>query len=402
MANLLTVEGSSTAVGTIITSVGPPDSTWLKCNGDVLLKADYPAYVDIVDELHPSIWRDWTFIDVDQSVSGSQKYAISRMGSMIVVVGLGTTVWVSTDDGVTWNTYAGLTAGTYYHYCLANNGTRFVTARYASALAYYSTDGQTWTSAVLPRSANWNYISYFGNKFVLMPNGYQSGTLTYAFSTDGITWSGINLPFTNGEVTALENDGTKFLMYAYDDTAPFYRLFSSTNGQNWTMGTEDFTEVTYNASSMDDAIRLAYINSKWIIFWYEFYNFHVFEGSNILDPDDWNRYRLSPLLNQYYSYIYNLESVIWTGEHYVIPCGYIESIVVGKSLTDLNMFKVNSIKYYPLMVNSGDSYIVSVPVGLRSIARSTGVTYNKTTQFQLPHMNVGDYSGIYNYIKVSE
>jgi hypothetical protein len=163
------------------------------------------------------------------------------------------------------------------------------------------------------------------------------------------------------------------------------------------MGTEDFAEHNY-----EDIMRLAYLNSKWLAFWYSYYNFHIFEGSNILDPDDWNRYRLSPFLNQYYSYIYNLETLVWTGEHYIIPNGYTESIVVGKSLTDLTMFKVNSIKYNPLMVNSGDTYVVSVPGNLRSIARSTGVTYNKTTQFQLPNMLVGDYAGIYSYIKVAE
>jgi hypothetical protein len=54
------------------------------------------------------------------------------------------------------------------------------------------------------------------------------------------------------------------------------------------------------------------------------------------------------------------------------------------------------------MVNSGDSYIVSMPQNERSMARSTGVTYNKTTHFQLPNSIVDDHGGIFNYIKVAE
>jgi hypothetical protein len=397
MANLLSVGGSSVAVGTIIRSVGPPDSTWLKCNGDVLLKADYPAYVDIVDELHPAIWRDWTFVDVDQSVESYAKYAISRMGSMIVLVGLNTTVWVSTDDGVSWNAYAALPSGTYYHYCLSNNGTRFVTARYNSALAYYSTDGQTWTSATLPSSTTWKHLSYFSNKFVLMQE-YQSSA-QYAFSTDGITWSGVNYPFSSGYIGGLANDGTRFLMYAYDYSAPFYKLYSSTDGQNWSSGTEDILLNMFNP----EISTLAYLNSKWIMLGYEAYRIKVFEGSTLLDPDDWREYHLKPFLNQYYSYIYDNTTPIWTGEHYVIPNNYTGSILVGKSLTNLNYFKVNCVcNVRALMVNSGDSYIVSMPRNERSMARSTGVTYNKTTHFQLPSVIVDDHGGVFNYIKVAE
>lgn len=400
MANRYSVQSSSTPIGTIIKAVGPPDNTWLKCNGDILEQASYSAYVAKCDNLHPAMWKNWSMVDVDQSVTSGERYAISRNGDRIVVVGSGNVVWVSTDKGLTWSTNTNLTTG--LHYCLSNNGTRFITAKHSSNEGYYSSDGVTWTKVNLPRSTTWRMSSYFSNKFVLMPSGLQAGTQKYAFSSDGVTWAEHALPFSDGIVGAVSNDGTQFLMWAYNYDTPFSKLYKSTNGTTWTAGTVDFLDGAPDSGG-NCIINLYYVNSQWIASWDEYFIFSIFEGSNILNPLDWKRYRLhSSLENDNYTYIYDLPQIIWTGEHYLIPNPYVGSLCVGKSLTNLTYFPSNAIGSYGLMVNDGDNYVVSVPFNLKSIARSTGVTYNKATHFQLPSISVNDNARIYHYIKISE
>jgi hypothetical protein len=398
MANLLEVQGSVIPIGTIIQAVGPPDSTWLKCNGSILAKSSYPGYVANAGDLHPLMWKNWKFIDVDQSVTGTAKYAISRMGDTIVCVGIGSTVWISTDGGATWSTNTGLSAGT--HYCLANNGTYFVTARYGSTEAYYSSDGATWNSATLPATRNWRYLTYANGYFVLMHNTSQSPTY-YAYSSNGTSWSEGTAPFSNG-YPVLNSDGSKHILFAYS-SGTYYKIHTSTNGSTWSSGTLDFFhgEPDYNDSYPNG---IYYVNGEYYMTWgsYEDYWYLKYEGSDIKSPNDWYRYNLQPAHNVTY---FKINCMVGTGNHIIVPNGYStkDGILVGPSMENLNFYR-NAMPGVIGIVNDGEDYAVILPItnGYKSIGRCTGVEYDTSTYFQLPLETLPDIDRIYSYIKVAE
>ena len=221
MADLLNVGGSVVPVGTIIKSVGPPDDTWLKCNGDILDKADYPAYVSEADDLHPAMWKNWQAIDVDQSGAGTYKYGISRIGDLIVALGTGTTVWRSVDGGETWSTNTNGPSETTYE--IATNGSIFVVLGYNSTNAYWSSDGVTWNQVTLPVSDTWRYVKYANGYFIGMTSSSKSSSDQYVYSSDGVDWYAAYYPYPNpAYVDCIGSDGSQFLIMAYNDMIIIY------------------------------------------------------------------------------------------------------------------------------------------------------------------------------------
>ena len=404
MANLLEVQGTVIPIGTIIQAVGPPDSSWVKCDGSILLKADYQGYVINCEDLHPLMWKNWYFVDVDQSTTGTTKYAISRMNSNIIAcVGAGNTVWVSDDGGVTWSTNTGLTANT--HYVLTNNNTVFVTADYNTSTAYHSTDGITWTSASLPFSGLWRYASYCSSagKFILMTNSH---TYSYAYSSDGSTWNTGTAPFYHERVRFLTNDGSKFIVFSYYQSDPYeYLVHTSTDGINWSSGTVDFLFGSPSFNYLTPT-GMFYLNGEYYMPYLYSNNDNwclKYVGSDIKDPDDWVRFLIQPSGNADY---FNCTNMIYTGNHIIgINSSTSEDgLLVGKTMTNLNFYRT---QFYGMIgiVNDGENYAVILPTtnGWHSVVRSTGVNYDTSTHFQLPLLGiVNDYSRVYHYIKISE
>lgn len=398
MADLYAVVGSSIPIGTIIQSVGPPDSTWLMCDGSVLAQASYPGYVAVAEDLHPLMWKDWDFVDVDQSTVGTTKYAIDNIGNVITVVGSGTTSWYSSDGGASWNTATNLVSGTYYF--LTNNGSIFVTARYSSNAAYYSSDGNTWTSATLPVSTTWRYGSYAGGNFCVFST---AASANYAYSSDGITWSSGTCPWSGEAVILAYSDGSQHIVITEDTTYyGTHNVHYSSNGTTWTTGSTRFMHGSPGYSGADP-VALLYANSEYYMFWGLYYDnwFLKFEGSDLRDPTDWVRYQTQPS-----DYVNNWSAMcpVYTGSHFVIPNSYTDGgVLVGKSMHNLTL---NQVAFGDVIgtVHNGENWIVTVPtmLGWHSICRSTGVSYDTGTHFQLPMENVNTMDRVSLYIKMSE
>ena len=280
MADLLNVGGSVIPIGTIIKSVGPPDSTWKRCDGSILDKSSYPAYVSEADDLHPAMWKNWQAIDVDQSVTGTYKYCIDRIGDVITVLGTGTTVWISGDGGETWNTYTSGPSETNYN--IANNGSIFVTLGYNSAYAYWSSNGSAWNQVSLPVSDTWRYCKYANGYFIGMTYSSRSSSNQYVYSSNGVDWYAANYPYpVSSYVDCIGSDGSQFLIMAYDGDYINYWLYKSSDGQTWTKSSIGFF---YGHPYNDDYIPygIHYLNSQWFMTFYgDRRIIAVFEGSDI-------------------------------------------------------------------------------------------------------------------------
>lgn len=403
MANLIEVQ-SSIPIGTIIQSVGAPDGTWFKCNGDILAQSDYPAYVANCDELHPLIWKDWGPIDVDQSQVDYIRYDIDRIGDILVAVGSssGTPAWVSSDGGETWSTTTDLPSSTMQ--CIGNNGTQFITTGYNIAYAYLSSDGVNWTSVALPSSDSWTMISGIGNLIIIASSDW--GATAYVYSTDGgASWNAGTFPF-NGYCDVLYNDGTQFILFA-SDGYEWCDIYTSTDAINWTVGTDDFyhnimemSGTTFDSGHYIDGVHYVFGSSstdKW------FLKFDSNWG-NILNPVNWE-YNLMPAADNV-DY-WQTKQLVYTGEHFIIPnrYNYAGGILVGQSMNDLT-YHHTPFGGVQCIINSGDDYAVLVPYlqmsGWRCAYRSIGTSYDRTTHFQLPLHRLSDESRIYSYIKLKE
>ena len=400
MANLMEVAGSVIPIGTIIESVGPPDSTWLKCNGQILAQANYTGYVAEVDDLHPQKWHNWTWIDIDQGQTNQIKNGLDRMGSTVICVGVGNEIWRSTDDGDTWSIISG--PSTSSHYCVVNNGTYFVSPAYGTSNVYYSSDGSTWNLAAIGASGNWRYMIHNNGKFIVFNNSYSTSP-TYCYSSDGVTWYSNTAPHANLYCYALAGDGTTTLMYATDNDQN-HLLFSTSDGVNWTSGTKTFSSASPDSSG-DYVSGLYYLGGKWIMGWASQRYMHVFEGSNILDPDDWTPY-VMPTQSMVTDFTFAAQrGMIYTGEHFIAGNSYTsdDGFMIGKDIFNLHYVRscMSGIKE---IISDGDNYAIclSVMYNNYAIGKSYGVDYDDTTYFQLPHAILNNSSGLYNYIKMSE
>ena len=92
----------------------------------------------------------------------------------------------------------------------------------------YSTDGITWTQGNMPSSQAWYSICYGNDKFIAVIN-YSN---KFAYSTDGITWTEGTMPSTRWWRSVYYDNG-KFVVIGSSSNAFAY----STDGITWTEGT---------------------------------------------------------------------------------------------------------------------------------------------------------------------
>ena len=109
----------------------------------------------------------------------------------------------------------------------------------------YSTDGITWTEDALPGSVAWYSICYANNKFVAVGHGN-----TFAYSTDGITWTQGNMPSKQIWFSVCYGNG-KFVVVVNKSNVFAY----STDGTTWTQGTMPSTQ---------NSISVCYGNGKFV------------------------------------------------------------------------------------------------------------------------------------------
>jgi hypothetical protein len=398
MSDLLNVIGSSIPVGTIINAVGPPDSTWKKCDGSILNQVDYPAYVNVADDLHPRMWADWTIKDANQGGTMYSKYDASCMGTTAVIVGVNTQIYRSTDSGQSWSVITP-SIGTGSHYAVENDGTRFVVTLYNTANCYYSTDGNTWNSATLPATKYWRWMVYASGMFCMF-NATTEASPIYATSSNGSTWTQRSAPWANVDLETVATDGTNILAYAYDHY-DHYRLYYSTDGINWSSGTDNFLYGMWDSWS-NYINQLFYFDGTWYMVheggtdWYLKY-----EGTNILNPDHWNMYDFS-VSNNLPSWG-NYFVMAKTSDHIVIPNDGENGLLIGKSMNNLTSYGTQFIKVDAIANDSGDNYMIAYHDRGETVAVSTGVGYDDSTKFQIPNLLIDSICpGVYPYIKLLE
>lgn len=153
-------------------------------------------------------------------------------GRRFVATGTGGAVLTS-NDGTAWTQLATTTTNSLYS--TATNGTRYVAAGYGSGISS-SADLVNWT-AVTDTGDQGGAIAVYGNgRFVVAPGSTSAGTRT---STDGVTWS------KNPAVATRENtvwglasgEGSFVMITSGGSSSAANRIYSSTDGANWTDST---------------------------------------------------------------------------------------------------------------------------------------------------------------------
>lgn len=389
-------------VGTIIEACGPPDSTWLACDGSILAQSSYPAYVNTDNvELHPRKWHTWDYVDVAQGVTTeSTKNALSVMGSTIVVVGSGARTWYSTDSGANWTAHSP-SVGTGTHYFIVNNGTNFVRA-VSGTTAYYSSDGSTWTSATLPNTGNWYYAIYALGKFLLVSNSLGING-KYMYSTTGTSWTAGNIPYASGYCKGIAADDTYFYWLGTDNST-WWKIYRSSDGINWSAGTDDFLLNMQGIWSYE-YLGMHCMNNKVVLTVADVPDYFVCEGSDPRDPSHYIRNSGQP-----FSHVGDLNFRRMTyadSRYFFLNWATDDAMLVGKDINDLTATRTTLQDCRDIGFKSDGSVGVAIPGGFstsgwRSMARCTGVPYNSSTHFQLPFVSMAEEPRILNYIKVAE
>lgn len=143
-----------------------------------------------------------------------------------------TTVYYSTDDGITWN--VANTGGTLDFQAVAYGNGRFVGAGRAGV--YQSDDGITWTGVGIPgTTANeWTVAEFLNGRFVLFGGRSSIGAHNeIATSTDGVTWN---------SAQSYNNSGAQGGQAAFGNGV--YAITSST--RTFTFTSDDATGASIN------------------------------------------------------------------------------------------------------------------------------------------------------------
>ena len=204
--------------------------------------------------------------------------ASGDIGGVSYVVALGnaaTGAAYSTDGGVTWNsaTIPQISDVT----SVAFGGGRFVAVRADSATPLVSTNGTTWANGAnnLPTRTNWPSITYGKGRFFAVSTAGAPGSVTSAYSLDGITWTSAALTgladwssiaygnnvfvavSSTGSNIAVSNDGTSWTgvlntitvgkvgygqgTFVATGSASSTAHWKSQDGRTWTQGTAAYT-----------------------------------------------------------------------------------------------------------------------------------------------------------------
>lgn len=149
----------------------------------------------------------------------------------------------SADSGVTW-TQRICVPGDWK--AIAWNGTVYAAVGNNGTTSMTSTDGITWTSRTID-AGNWNSIAWNGTYFVAVGN---NGT-TCTRSTDGITWG--TQTITDGDWRSVAVFGTTFCAVGHNTDGVLGYVTTSTDGATWTsidlLGTELLTTAGWTVNA---------------------------------------------------------------------------------------------------------------------------------------------------------
>jgi len=223
----------------ILTSNGPPDTTWLK-TGVTYSSNSYPALANV--------WAGYTANNTATSSTfgwGGQTAHIQYNGSRYIAIetGNGTVKRCKySTDGVTWTNGGNLptTAGGSWSPTIAWNGSVFFAVNYntGSRIGATSPDGVTWTQRTLPAvPGNYSYYSVaaLGSRLVAMEYTTIGNTCQTAVSDDnGATWTTgtVSMGGVTVSVDFVASNGTQLITAKYSGQETAY----SSDGINWTRG----------------------------------------------------------------------------------------------------------------------------------------------------------------------
>jgi hypothetical protein len=187
----------------------------------------------------------WT--DIDMNASGT-----------VIVVTAASTVKVSTDSGVSWQTYS--PGGTNNRsVTLSATGARMAVESYsgASTALYLSSDyGATWTPQTTPGGSDYNnrkvWMSRDGNKVIF--SRYNSYILNYS-SNFGTTWSTLSTPSNSRPYGAFAATDDLSKIWVADPNGS--GKYSLNSGSTWT---------SYSTSYIFKSIYVNSLGNYWIGF----------------------------------------------------------------------------------------------------------------------------------------
>jgi hypothetical protein len=124
-------------------------------------------------------------------------------GGHAVAIGVSAAIQRTTDNAATWSAagITGLPVGTYN--AITSKGDLYVAV--GASVCATSPDGLTWTSRTIP-AGTYNAISWSGTRFVAV-----GAAGVYAYSADGIAWTGGTLGSSSYAWRGIAWDGSKFL-----------------------------------------------------------------------------------------------------------------------------------------------------------------------------------------------
>lgn len=176
---------------------------------------------------------------------GSNKFvAVSQSDSST------TTRAVSSDGGATWSVGSFATGATAITF--GNNRFVVVEGNFSNAAAY-STDGVTWTTAILPANvdgsteSNWQDVTFGNGRFVAIADSAPGA----AYSFNGATWFTATLP-SNQDWRKITYGSGVFLALSDGETAA-----SSEDGVSWTTRSSTVTTLSVTATAEDDSTAWA-------------------------------------------------------------------------------------------------------------------------------------------------
>lgn len=251
--------GAGAPIGTIVAGNVSAGGDWLKLDGTVYNKADYPE----LDTGAMLTVGSNTLVTRQTLVAQGMVYAATDSVIICHPSSTGTpTYYSSSDNGVTWisRTFAGGNWSGVWTVSVAN-GVFFALSTSNSSTVYTSTDGVSWVGRTLPAARPLSAVGYIGGVYVLVQYSYGATNAAYVFrSTDLVTWTLVTLPAyaSVAEVSTFYPKNTSLI------THPAYGLLFSFHVSNYSYAYRTLDGINYTVEQIirtDGAERLVSTNS---------------------------------------------------------------------------------------------------------------------------------------------
>ena len=230
-----------------------------------LITTDFDAgTVMVLTQTNSRIARVWSQTMAPAAPSGWSSAVSSADGSHILVAGVASGLYASTDSGANWSTAAAPTGPACYLACSAD-GTKVVVA---SQAVFTSTNaGATWTASTLTNSSSTAWTAVASSADGLSLFAAAPGVGVFASRDAGMTWTQTAAPSSPGYTgLCCSANGTR--LYASADSACFYVSTDSgtTSGRPSVPGGKDHVFIACSADGnrvVAGVGEAVYISTGW-------------------------------------------------------------------------------------------------------------------------------------------